>query len=730
MDPQANLNYIDKLLKDAYSIRISNLQRSINLANEALELSKSIGEKAYIGKSLNQLALYYMIQGEHVNSKEASSQAIEIFKELNDERGLADAKYTVASIYYKTDNYQLGLINLIDCLHIYKKYNDYPNIARTLKSLGTIYEYFGDENNAIKSYEESIEAAINANDRNLESNAYNPLSGIYLDQQNIEKAFEIINKSIVIKRDTGDLRGLAFALYGRGKVFFKMQEYDKAELDYKESIRIHLDMHERLGIGMSYYKLAGLYFATKRIDEALEVLKIAIDLSTEFNIVMIRFKCYYLMYQLYKAEHNIEKALEYLESYLTVKEQVINTQTLKVIENYELINRMELLEIEAKNEIEKNKIIEETKRAEASAKMKQDFLSTMSHEIRTPLNAIITIANLLDEQFNEENNQLISSLRFASNNLMLIINDILDFTKLDSGKVDLDFRPQSIKQLLENIRNIYFNLAQEKQLELTLKLDPKLSEIYSIDEVKIAQILGNLISNAIKYTEKGGVDIIVTLEDIREKQHRLRFKIKDSGIGIPSKYLNEIFESFSQPRSITTRTQGGTGLGLAIVKKLVELFNSQIFVKSIENEGSEFYFDLIMEPDDRIIETNLIVDTHIKDKELLIVDDNVINVLVATKLLVKWGAKIEHAKDGREAVEKTKLKKYDCILMDIHMPYMDGYEASSIIRNTDNPNKNIPIFALTADITAELDEQTSTLFNGFLRKPIEIEKFKETLSKI
>jgi signal transduction histidine kinase len=721
------VDYIIKLLEEAYAIRGANLAMSVQKATEALQLSRENTDKSLIGMSLNQLALYYMIRGEHDLSKKASEEAIEIFQELNDEVGLADAKYSIASIYYKTDNYQLGLINLLDCLSIYKKHNDYHNIARTQKSLGTIYEYIGDEKNAIKAYEDSIDAALKIKDRNLESNAYNPLSGIYLDQNNIDKAYEIICKAVVIKRATGDIRGLAFALYGRGKVFFKLAEFDKAEADFKEAIRIHLEMNERLGIGMCYYKLAKLYLDTSRHDLALQNINLALKVSTEFNIVMIKYKSYFILYELYKKENKTDLALSYLEEYLKVKDQVVNAQTTKIIENYELIKAMEAIENKNLLERERAEIYEKTQRAEQLAKIKQDFLSTMSHEIRTPLNAVISISNLLKEKQDPEENQLIASLNFASQNLLRIINDILDFTKLDAGKVRLEYRPSALNQLLTEIKNTYQHLAIEKGLDVFLNIDTQLAKSYLLDSTKLTQIISNLISNAINYTSKGSVQINAKLLNRSGKIDLIRFEIQDTGLGIAEKDLIDIFESFSQPQSITTRTQGGTGLGLAIVKRLVDLYSSEIKVHSKLNVGSTFYFDLSLESTNiTLFEINRDI-SKLQGKHVLIVDDNMINTMVAKKLLNKWGIITHQATNGSEAVEMANVQKYDFILMDIHMPVMDGYEACSLIRTTPNKNNKTPIFALTADITADQVTSNVSNFNGFLHKPIEIEKLKEAL---
>jgi tetratricopeptide (TPR) repeat protein len=319
------------LLEEAYLTRTSDLKQSAKLAGKALTLSQKANSKALIGKSLSQLSLYAMIQGEYDSSMAMAEEAIKYFEALEDEKGIADAKYNIAGIYYKTDNFHLGLVYLIDCLTTYRKFNDYHNEARVEKSLGTIYEYFGDRKNAIKSYEDSVEAAKRAGDTNLESNAYNPLSGVYLKQNDPEKALELIERSIAMKKKTGDIRGLAFSLYGRAKVHSHNKHYDKAERDFERSIAIHQEMNERLGLGMAYCKFASMYVEMGRFEQAKQILTTGLALSEKYNIVIIKFKCNNLFYRIYKLENKPVKALQYLEKYLEQKEAVINTQTLKVI---------------------------------------------------------------------------------------------------------------------------------------------------------------------------------------------------------------------------------------------------------------------------------------------------------------------------------------------------------------------------------------------------------------
>jgi signal transduction histidine kinase/CheY-like chemotaxis protein len=722
-----NREEIISLLDEAYACRSHNLKRSIELTRESLLISRNLKDKTLIARSLSRYSLFLMIMGDFKEALRTAKEAIKYFGELKDERGIGDAKYTIAGVHYKTNNFHLGLINLVDCIAIYRKFNDYHNLSRAHKSLGTIYEYFGDDKNAVKTYKEAIITSQKAGDPNLESNAYNNLSGIYIKRKNIKKALELIEQAISIKRQTGDIRGLGFSLYGRGKVNLAKKDFQQAERDFNAAINIHLEMGETIGLGMAYHKAANLYLQMGHLQKAKEVLKKGVNYSKEHNIVMVKYKCYLLFYKIFKLENDPVNALKYLELYHKEKDTVINSQTLKVIENYALITKMEANEKEAL--LQKAEIIKKKDIAEETARVKQDFLSTMSHEIRTPLNAVITIAYLLDDKVKKEEQQLVDTLKFSANNLLLIINDFLDFTKLDAGKATIEFRSCNFKRLFENLKNTYESLAKEKGISLYLNIDADVNDYYELDETKTSQIIGNLLTNAIKFTEVGQVCINIKKINNDQNVDELLFEVTDTGTGIAENYLGNIFESFYQPKTITTRKQGGTGLGLSIVKKLVELHGSSIFVKSAVGKGSVFYFNLKLKkskPSIRVVAKNPDI---LSGKTVLLAEDNSINAMLICKLLSNWKMISDHARNGVEAVEKSKLKVYDFILMDIHMPEMDGIEATMNIHQTENPNNKTPIFALTADITAENKEEYIAWFNGFLRKPIEMEKMFEELIK-
>jgi signal transduction histidine kinase/CheY-like chemotaxis protein len=716
------------LLEEAFAIRVNNLKQSIVFTLEALELSKQACNQSLIAKSFSRLAFFYMIQGDYKQSISLANNAEAIYELLNDEVGLADAKYTIASVYYKSDNLQLGLKYLLECLVIFNKYNDYLNKAKVYKSLGVIYEYFGDIDSAQEVYKSAIEAAEMIGDINMMTNVYNPLSGLYLNEDKVVEAMDLIQKSIELKTHSEDTRGLAFAYYGRGKVYAKTQEYQLAENDYKKAIEIHIQMGEKLGQGIAFQKLAVLYFIQDRFEDSKEFAFKALEFSIIYKSRMVKTKASYLLYEIFKKQENIQDALVYLEVHHAELQANVHSQTFQIIDSYKMIHNIAAKALEDKLDVEKNEIIEKKNKAELIAKAKQDFLSNMSHEIRTPLNAVTTITTLLKERADVEDQQLLESLKFSSNNLMLLINDILDFTKLETDKIQLENRPANIRDLLSNIKNTYESLAKEKGLELTLDIDDKIGEVFEIDEMKLAQILGNLISNAIKFTDNGSVGVKVKYIDNNTDAVRLKFNITDTGVGIPEDFLGEIFDTFTQPKSVTTKKQGGSGLGLAIVKKLAALYGSEVTIQTEIGKGSTFSFELLLKNAEKKIVSKQKINSQLNELKVLLAEDNKINMLVATKLLSRWGVQADCAVNGNDALEKAVHKKYDIILMDIHMPELNGYDATKQLRESEGINKDTLVYAFTADVVANVQSEYVQYFDGFLRKPIEVDELYATLS--
>lgn len=392
-----------------------------------------------------------------------------------------------------------------------------------------------------------------------------------------------------------------------------------------------------------------------------------------------------------------------------------------------------IIDISEKKLAEKE-MFEAKEQALQLSEAKEMFLSVMSHEIRTPLNAVIGMSHFLLEndpkpaQVNDLN-----ILKFSAENLLHIINDILDFTKIETGNLQLEQIPFSLQSLANDILNSLQINANNKGNQLLLKVDERIPAQILGDKTRLYQILMNLLGNAIKFTDHGVVELDMLLQKNLDKKVLIQFKVKDNGIGIPKDKQSYIFESFTQAKSDISRKYGGTGLGLAITKKLLKLYKSEIHVESVEGEGTTFTFSIALDkvsPEKEHSGTANPEDVFL-GKRVLVVDDNEINILIATRILSKWGVEVEVASNGHEAIDKVKNNTFDLILMDIRMPGIDGYETTSIIRNLDGEYyQTVPVFALTA---SSLHEEKSMFkasgMNGHLMKPFNPDDIKKILSE-
>jgi PAS domain S-box-containing protein len=375
-------------------------------------------------------------------------------------------------------------------------------------------------------------------------------------------------------------------------------------------------------------------------------------------------------------------------------------------------------------------------KAEEAAQSKQLFMSTMSHEIRTPLNEVIGITNLL-LQGNPREDQMdfIRTLKFSGNHLLTLVNDVLDFNKMESGKIAFEDVRFNLSDFLDEIMRSYSFRSRAKELDFSIRKAGNLPEEVIGDPLRLNQILSNLLSNALKFTDRGSITVDIRELERSENKSKMEFAVTDTGIGISPDKHSIIFESFTQASSDTTRHYGGTGLGLAICKKLVELQKGTITLESEPGKGSTFRFVLPFRIPEKISgkETSPALESFsgLEGKKLLVAEDNKINFFVANKFLTGWGIKVTHAENGQLALDALKKEDFDLVLMDLHMPVMDGIEATRIIRNSPSEKlKNIPIVALTAAIMSESHDKIDDLFiNDYILKPFKPKDLFETIRK-
>ncbi len=362
-------------------------------------------------------------------------------------------------------------------------------------------------------------------------------------------------------------------------------------------------------------------------------------------------------------------------------------------------------------------------KAEESSKAKAEFLATISHEIRTPLNAILGIGNLLAKTpLNAKQKEYSDILRLSSDSLLSLINNLLDLSKMEARQVELEKKSFSIRRLVDSLIHTFDVKCKEKEIQLLSELDDDIPSYITGDPIKLNQILTNLIGNAIKFTCHGHVKLIVDLNEIGKEKIKLDFKIEDTGIGIPKDKLQSIFKEFSQASYDVNLEYGGTGLGLSITQKLLQLHNSEIKVESEIDKGSVFSFQIEYDNYDFANpKANQIfdhIDSEVLDSaKVLVVEDNPVNIFVISEYLSDWKIDFDTAENGKEAINAVTKEKYDVLLMDLHMPIINGFEASSTIRNLDLEHQPA-ILALSAtsreNIQAELQRAG---IDDFISKP-------------
>ncbi|MFL5752332.1 MAG: PAS domain-containing protein, partial [Bacteroidia bacterium] len=375
-----------------------------------------------------------------------------------------------------------------------------------------------------------------------------------------------------------------------------------------------------------------------------------------------------------------------------------------------------------------DELMKAKKQLEETMAVKEQFLANMSHEIRTPMNAIVGFTELLlKTSLNTDQKQYIDAIKTSGENLLVIINDILDFSRVQSGKITFEKIDFHLSQLISTLTELVLQKSIEKNIRVSTKIAENIPDRLLGDPTRLNQILLNLMGNAVKFTEKGEVKLQVELLNKTEDNVELKFSVSDTGIGIPENKLSAIFEGFTQATNDTTRKYGGSGLGLTIVKQLIEAQGGSISVQSEVGKGSVFSFNLGFGLEkERVIKKK---DTKEKEMdeggieglEILLVEDNHFNQILAQKVLSDWKCKVDVADNGLIAVEKIEKKDYDLILMDIQLPEMDGYEATRHIREKMTPPKcNVPIMAMTAHaITGEADKCFEAGMNDYISKPFD-----------
>lgn len=662
-----------------------------------------------------------------------------------------DNKESIGIIYSIKGKLQLIIEDKDQAIQSLNKAVEVQRLINDNVNLGKSYKIFGDIYYSKKNYYQALDSYTAAKSKfeeeGLNSNLAETLlseAKTYILLKNYTKARNLIDKSITIAKGNDFLKIQSDALITQGKVYNILGDNEKAQTFTNEGLLIAKQNNLANILNEGYLTLSNINENTGNYKLSNDYLKAHIKLSDSLrelkraNLAPEKEIQYLLNDEIEKNKQTIkdldeEKSKNDLGTLISILSvALITILSLLTLSLYKNNN----IRLKTNNMLHKKngELIIAKEKAELASKTKANFLSTVTHELRTPLYAVTGISNmLLDENPKPDQIPHLKSLKFSGDYLLTFINDILQINKIEANKVDIDPEPFNLKKKINNIILALNNSALDNNVNLHFEFDKDLPENFIADQLKISQILINLIGNSIKFTKDG--DIWIRVYKIGEEGniYNLRFEVEDNGIGISKEKQENMFESFSQGSIQINRKYGGTGLGLSIVKGLIDILKGKIYLKSELDKGTTFYFEIPLEFTNKKESTEKkaplfngdTTEIDLSKVKILVVEDNKINQMITKKILTKMNLHCDIIDNGEGAVDMIKTNKYDIVLMDIHMPGISGIEATKIVRTFD---KELTIFALTAvTIEDKMQEFDEAGFTDIIPKPFKQEEFEKKL---
>lgn len=682
-------------------------------------------------------------------------------------------------------NCKSSLENSQKVLQYALKNDDYSYAAKVYNIIGLNYEEFSDLKKAIYYYERGIEYAYKANDIQQLDFLHNNLGNVYFFRlSNPRKGLKYYLKCYEYSKKNGVKIDIAYAEVNIADANMELGDFKTAKV-FLDRINSFAKNTNDFEILVTYHSLLGKYYSNvndkKNAEINYEIVINKLKTGDDKFLKANELEMYDELYTFYKKYKELPKALRFLEMHDSLQDVVYvkeRNQEIKFsgssIEIVEMNNKIQKIASEKKVQDQKmsassklvkmslffagillfflifmfknyldhrklnKKLFESNEqlkianiKSEEASLLKSQFLSNVSHELRTPLYGVIGMADIIESEHVElKKDKYFNALKFSSNYLLSLINDVLNVYKIEDTKFELIYENVEIRKEISVIRESLGIIAKSNKNELNIEVSDAVPQFIKTDLTRFSQILINLISNSLKFTKKGVVSIKLQLLE-EDAVQKIQIQIEDNGIGIPEEYLDKIFEKFVQVDVNLNEQYKGTGLGLSIVKRLVDLFKGEISVKSKINEGTVFTVKIpyIQADCEVIFKKNTVLEaksnkTHLK---ILIVEDNKINQMVTKKLLDKSDHTCKIAENGLEAIELVKEHKFDLILMDIHMPILNGFDASKKIREL---GITTPIIALTASDKNEIiNEMAINGINDVLVKPFEIKDLQMIIEK-
>lgn len=750
-------------LASAYRVQGDNA-KALDYFFQSLAIVQQLNDISSIAKNLNQIGQLYRYMGNYSDAMDYHLEALRLYEELGNKSGIATSLIYSGIVYQNLGNSEQALLNYNQALEISRKLDEKTNTVRALLAIGDIHWQNLENDKALEFYEEALE--ISQQDDYVGDHPaviLNKIGNVYRNLGVINKALDYYQQSLDISREVGDKNLIAETIKNIGIAYQESGRFSQAIQHLSESRdmakQIHLldvqrealDHLSQTYTALADYKKALEYFIEfsklkdslfdKETSNKISIMQLGYDLKEQEQEKTINEIDLMLEISKVRNTRNIIVFISVIAIFLVIfllyRNRLKNKTNQELRElNTDLERRVEERTIRLREENEERKKVQE--QAELANETKNRFLATISHEVRTPINAIIGFCDLaINPDVHDDHQTNLKRVKDSSEHLLALVKDIIDYAQIESGKMQLKNFTFDMHNLIESIINAYFLDASSKSIKLTHVIGEKVPKFVKGDSDALRQILYNLIGNAIKFTDKGSINLKIDVQDQDQESDKvkLKFVVKDTGIGISELKQKLIFMDFTQGGGTSSsRRYGGVGLGLTICKYFIESMGGSITVASEKDKGSVFEFDITLDIDKEKA-VKKVVKKKLKKKELdiLVVEDNLLNSQVVTSFLKRLGHTSDIASNGLIALEKLAAKNYDVVLMDIEMPEMDGIEATKEIRNGnyDVKNPNVPIVALTAHALRDYEEKSMEAgMNTYLTKPIDIDRLTAVLQAI
>ncbi|MEA3495614.1 MAG: tetratricopeptide repeat protein [Bacteroidota bacterium] len=748
----------------------NNYPMAIKYFKQSVELEIELADIDKVAKGYNNLGVVSQVIGDYENAIIYFQKSLKIKLEFDDKNSSVKTICNLAVVYQSLGNTHKALEYNQKAIKIYKTINDNKGLADVFNNIGVNYESLNEKNKALEYYNKSLAIKKELNDKRGMANSLNNIGLVYYSLENYDKCTKNFQESLLIRKRINDKYGIASSYINFGKLYLKTNKYNEAKkyshlaLNISKDIglkeiekRAYENLHKVSKLLGNYKDAYNYYYLCSAIKDSIfneESVK-------RIERLQIKFKTYEIIKENELLNKNIEIQKFEIEHHKYIRNIIIILGIL-ILTILSLIiwiwlyfrkrkeeKKLALLNIELEKRVdsrtnylekeinERKKIEEELKiskiKAEENTKVKSQFLAEMSHEIRTPMNGIIGLSEILrEEKLTEYQQELLDIIYNSGNDLLRIINDILDVSKIEAGQFELVEEKFDLINKINEVVKLLKIKAKIRNLELSLHFINDVPSPLIGDPVRLNQIIINIVNNALKFTKKGEIKIIIETLEEQKDSAKIKISVKDTGVGINKKGLESIFKAFSTSRTESTKKIEGTGLGLTISKELVKQMQGEIYVESEVGKGSVFWFIVVLKKS--IEKTQPKKRKTIKSKlHVLVVEDNPMNQQLLKKVLLQRNYTVEIVANGKIAVEKYKTENFDLVLMDISMPVMDGYQATLEIRKFEKEEnkKAVNIVAVTAKAVKQ-DKQKSLEvgMNDFLNKPFRSEQLFEIIDNL